>query len=446
MTFWGVDGHGPRPDGYTGPSRQGMRHRRQTDRLPFLALLCLPCHGFSQLPSRSSCSHHTPYKGAGSFPPLFASAFLGFKLPVSTIFQFSLPHLGTPDVTTNVATTPTQQQALAVFLRPRRVTVWAYHLAFIFSYPSHLRWPNPCRLGELESCCGVEARGRGMTPCGDSIACEVCVEGVGSVLAQVAVGGALGWWDFWSEPGSGLWLLLLPARVEWKRRRRLRREEFSGAFCGVTGVERGGGLCSWQRSGSGAVGGSASPFSCTLWGWEAGVTMAEKLLDFTQPFDVGLLDATVAAFYGTGSKEEVWLSLSISLQGRLRASDVVILWLFMRRRRTDNLSQAAACISLFFFFLFHLFPYWSRWWCVVLMRGYEKGWLEDSWSLMHINILETFDLSRLQRVQKTLLNVSRRYVRFSNQPYLSKLLSKFCYLNVKALSNSSPLSKSSLLW
>lgn len=37
--------------------------------------------------------------------------------------------------------------------------------------------------------------------------------------------------------------------------------------------------------------------------------MAEKLLDFTQPFDVGLLDATVAAFYGTGSKEEVGLSL-----------------------------------------------------------------------------------------------------------------------------------------
>ncbi len=33
--------------------------------------------------------------------------------------------------------------------------------------------------------------------------------------------------------------------------------------------------------------------------------MAEKLLDFTQPFDVGLLDATVAAFYGTGSKHEV---------------------------------------------------------------------------------------------------------------------------------------------
>ncbi|KAL3682847.1 hypothetical protein R1sor_000869 [Riccia sorocarpa] len=32
--------------------------------------------------------------------------------------------------------------------------------------------------------------------------------------------------------------------------------------------------------------------------------MAEKLLDFTQPFDVGLLDATIAAFYGTGSKDE----------------------------------------------------------------------------------------------------------------------------------------------
>ena len=33
--------------------------------------------------------------------------------------------------------------------------------------------------------------------------------------------------------------------------------------------------------------------------------MAEKLLDFSQPFDVPLLDATVAAFYGTGSKDEV---------------------------------------------------------------------------------------------------------------------------------------------
>lgn len=33
--------------------------------------------------------------------------------------------------------------------------------------------------------------------------------------------------------------------------------------------------------------------------------MAEKLLDLSQPIDVPLLDATVAAFYGTGSKEEV---------------------------------------------------------------------------------------------------------------------------------------------
>jgi hypothetical protein len=33
--------------------------------------------------------------------------------------------------------------------------------------------------------------------------------------------------------------------------------------------------------------------------------MAEKLRDLSQPIDVTLLDATVAAFYGTGSKEEV---------------------------------------------------------------------------------------------------------------------------------------------
>lgn len=32
---------------------------------------------------------------------------------------------------------------------------------------------------------------------------------------------------------------------------------------------------------------------------------AEKLKDLSQPIDVPLLDATVAAFYGTGSKEEV---------------------------------------------------------------------------------------------------------------------------------------------
>lgn len=31
----------------------------------------------------------------------------------------------------------------------------------------------------------------------------------------------------------------------------------------------------------------------------------EKLRDLSQPIDVPLLDATVAAFYGTGSKEEV---------------------------------------------------------------------------------------------------------------------------------------------
>jgi exportin-1 len=32
---------------------------------------------------------------------------------------------------------------------------------------------------------------------------------------------------------------------------------------------------------------------------------AAKLLDFSQPFDVALLDATVNAFYGAGSNDEV---------------------------------------------------------------------------------------------------------------------------------------------
>ena len=32
---------------------------------------------------------------------------------------------------------------------------------------------------------------------------------------------------------------------------------------------------------------------------------AARLLDFSQPMDVALLDATVAAFYGAGSNEEV---------------------------------------------------------------------------------------------------------------------------------------------
>lgn len=40
---------------------------------------------------------------------------------------------------------------------------------------------------------------------------------------------------------------------------------------------------------------------------------AEKLRDLSQPIDVPLLDATVAAFYGTGSKEEVSPNLSLSL-------------------------------------------------------------------------------------------------------------------------------------
>lgn len=39
--------------------------------------------------------------------------------------------------------------------------------------------------------------------------------------------------------------------------------------------------------------------------FEVSAMAAEKLRDLSQPIDVGLLDATVAAFYGTGSKEEV---------------------------------------------------------------------------------------------------------------------------------------------
>ena len=34
-------------------------------------------------------------------------------------------------------------------------------------------------------------------------------------------------------------------------------------------------------------------------------TPGSALLDFSQPLDVSLLDATVAAFYGAGSNEEV---------------------------------------------------------------------------------------------------------------------------------------------
>lgn len=39
---------------------------------------------------------------------------------------------------------------------------------------------------------------------------------------------------------------------------------------------------------------------------------AEKLRDLSQPIDVSLLDATVAAFYGTGSKEEVRFPFFVS--------------------------------------------------------------------------------------------------------------------------------------
>ena len=39
------------------------------------------------------------------------------------------------------------------------------------------------------------------------------------------------------------------------------------------------------------------------------VVAADKFRDLSQAIDVPLLDATVAAFYGTGSKEEVRFSL-----------------------------------------------------------------------------------------------------------------------------------------
>lgn len=68
---------------------------------------------------------------------------------------------------------------------------------------------------------------------------------------------------------------------------------------------------------------------------------AEKLRDLSQPMDVALLDATVAAFYGTGSKEQVWtippfaaslcswLFVRIGIQQPLNWADFVWLGDFM---------------------------------------------------------------------------------------------------------------------
>ena len=44
---------------------------------------------------------------------------------------------------------------------------------------------------------------------------------------------------------------------------------------------------------------------------------AARLLDFSQPMDVPLLDATVAAFYGAGSTEEARICCRTSLDARL---------------------------------------------------------------------------------------------------------------------------------
>ncbi len=38
---------------------------------------------------------------------------------------------------------------------------------------------------------------------------------------------------------------------------------------------------------------------------EAAAAVTSKLLDFTQPVDVPLLEATVGAFYGTGTQAQV---------------------------------------------------------------------------------------------------------------------------------------------
>ena len=60
---------------------------------------------------------------------------------------------------------------------------------------------------------------------------------------------------------------------------------------------------------------------------------AEKLRDLSQPIDVAVLDATVAAFFVTGSKEEVVQSLcvffwtwNIELEKRVGVSRTVSLF------------------------------------------------------------------------------------------------------------------------
>ena len=52
-------------------------------------------------------------------------------------------------------------------------------------------------------------------------------------------------------------------------------------------------------------------------------TPAAKLLDFSQPLDVPLLDATVTAFYGAASTEEVSLATGFCYISADTASPVV---------------------------------------------------------------------------------------------------------------------------
>jgi hypothetical protein len=53
-------------------------------------------------------------------------------------------------------------------------------------------------------------------------------------------------------------------------------------------------------------------------------TPAAKLLDFSQPLDVPLLDATVTAFYGAASTEEVSLAAGFCYISAFTASTAVV--------------------------------------------------------------------------------------------------------------------------
>ena len=86
-------------------------------------------------------------------------------------------------------------------------------------------------------------------------------------------------------------------------------------------------------------------------------TPAAKLLDFSQPLDVPLLDATVTAFYGAASTEEVSLATGFYYISAYTASPVVasddgastpcsnMSVGFARRPQCNELTWPAASIS-----------------------------------------------------------------------------------------------------